>query len=441
MIRRHVNFSLRDYQIPKAQRILEILAQHKLCIDTSGTGTGKTYTAAWVAAQLGYPVLVVCPKSVISTWERVLADAGVKEAVVLNVEKFKTKRYGFWDGTGWKFDRYWFCIWDEAHRGTAGAYSQTTEMLAKLKAWPTIPKLLLSATIADSPIQLRGLGYLLGLHAYQDPLFWSWCLQAGCVKTKRPDGRGGMVSVIEMPRGKEAAQMVMLRLREKLAPYSVRIDQQSVPGFPENQITAKLFDFDSALTAHARSIYEPLARVHYTTSDNLKAQLTMARYQTEIMKVPILADLVKDVVAEGRSAVVFLNFHEPMDLLSMALGPDKVIQVRGDGNWPAIRDQQVARFQTNEIHIALCQVQCGGESISLHDVRKERPRMAFICPNWDAKLTKQCLGRVHRDGGTRTTQMFVLAAGTIEEGVYKAVIRKASNIDTLNDNDLLGVAL
>jgi superfamily II DNA or RNA helicase len=422
--------------------MLEVLDRRHLCVDSSGTGTGKTYTAAWAAGQIGHPVLVVCPKSVITTWERILGEFGVREAIVHNVEQYKTKKRGFWDGSSWKFDKYWTIIWDEVHRGTAGPYSDTTEMLAKLKAWPTLPKIPLSATVADSPIQMRAIGWLLGMHGYLDPLFWKWCEDMGCEWTKRPNGRGGFENVLGMPIVRERAIATMQRLRDAMAPYMVRLDQQDVPGFPENQITAKLFDFDKALTAHAREMYEPLARAHYTSSDNQKAQITMARYQTEIMKVPIIADLAKDILAEGRSVVIFCNFHEPMDLLAAALGPDKVVQFRGDRRTtPQERAEDQERFQRNEIHIALCQSQCGGESIGLHDVRQERPRMSLISPNWDAKLTKQCLGRVHRDGGTRTTQMFVLAANTIEEQVYRAIIRKAANIDTLNDADMMGVEM
>lgn len=435
-------FELRPWQVEPARRQLQILDEKKIAVNTSGTGVGKTYMAAWTAAQMGHPVLVVCPKSVITTWGRVLGEAGVKDAVIWNVEQYKTKKRGFWNGDKWTFDRYWTIIWDEVHRQTAGPYTETTEMLAKLKAWPTIPKLLLSATVADSPIQMRALGWLLGMHGYSDPLFWKWCEDMGCEWNKRPDGRGHLIDVLEMPKVRERAVATMLRLRERMSPYSVRLDQQDVPGFPENNITAKLFDFETALPKEAREIYEPLARAHWTSSDNQKAQITMARYQTEIMKVPIMANLAKDVLAEGRSVVLFCNFHEPMDLLAMALGPDKVVQFRGDRRTTAEeRAEDQERFQRNEIHVALCQAQCGGESIGLHDVRQERPRVAFISPNWDAKLTKQCLGRVHRDGGTKTTQMFVLAANTIEEGVYKAILRKANNIDTLNDADLMGVEM
>jgi len=441
-------FQLREYQVKKAQDELLILDQWKRCVDGSGTGTGKTYSSAWVAAQLGYPTLVVCPKSVITTWERVLQDAGVKDALVSNVEQYKTGRKGVWDGERWVFDKNWTVIWDEIHRGTTGPYSQTTGMVAKLKAWPTLPRLFLSATVADTPTQMRALGYLLDLHGYQDPLFWQWCLDLGCVRVKKPNGQGGFVSVVEMPKNKIKAQEVMTRLRAKTAKFTVRLDQSQVPGFPSNLVTAKLFDFDKAVTEAARKIYEPLARAHFTTSDNVKAQITMARYQTEIMKVPILADLVRDIVAEGRSVVVFMNFHESMDLLAAALGPDKVIQVRGDDDRPRFgplgegnRVANVARFQANDITIALCQSQCGGESIGLHDIHGTRPRMSLICPDWDAKRTKQCLGRIHRDGGTPATQMFVLAANTVEEGVYRAIVRKSANIDTLNDADMIGIEM
>ena len=54
---------------------------------------------------------------------------------------------------------------------------------------------------------------------------------------------------------------------------------------------------------------------------------------------------------------------------------------------------------------------------SLHDERKERPRVSLILQSWNSSTVKQCLGRIRRCNGTHATQHFVLAAGTVQERV------------------------
>lgn len=433
---------LLDWQVQAANRQFDIIKEHGRAINSSSTGIGKTFIAADTAVRLGLPVLVVCPKSVISSWKRILADAGISEFIVLNWEKIKTKRYPagnpIWNGEKWVFDKNYFIIIDEAHAGLVGPTSQITNMAAKLKAFPTMPKLLMSATIADSPLQMRALGFLFGLHDYSEPTFYQWCLRMGCERAQVPDGRGGYAYAIRVPTAKYKAKEVMLKMRELLAPYMVRITPDDAPGFPETEIVAQIFDLDAKLTAEAKRLYEPLAKAHRTLSSDERAQLIVARQRTEILKVPVLAELAKGIVAEGRSVVIFLNFREPADRLATELGPFNVVQIRG-GQSDEQRQQAIEDFQANRVHICLAQIQAGGVAVSLHDVTGTRPRTALLCPDWDAKRTIQALGRVHRAGGTRSLQMFILAAGTIEEKVYAALNRKKGNISTLNDGDLEGI--
>lgn len=426
---------LLDWQVQAAQRQFEILKERGRAINSSSTGIGKTFLAADTAVRLGLPVLVICPKSILSSWREILADAGVKKFDVMNAERLKTSKHGFWNKTKWEFNEERFIIWDEAHAGLVGPQSQTTAMAAKLKAFTTMPKLFMSATIADSPLQLRALGFLFDLHGYVEPDFYGWCLRMGCERAQMPDGRGGFVTVIQMPRAKYRAELVMLKLREMLAPYTVRLTPENAPGFPETVIESRLVDLDTASTAEIRKLYETYANAHSTRSLDPRAQLIVARQRTEVAKVPVLLEMAKEIESEGRSVVVFLNFHDSMDRMAAELGSHNVVQIRGEQN-DTQRQEAISDFQSNKKHFCLAQSQAGGIAVSLHDVTKTRPRSSLICPDWSASRTVQCLGRIRRTGGTATIQTFILAAGTLEERVYRALNRKIRHIELLNDGDL-----
>ena len=61
-------------------------------IDTSSVGTGKTVVAAHLVKALGGEVAVICPKSVIPSWERELEETGIKPLFVLNYENIRRGR-------------------------------------------------------------------------------------------------------------------------------------------------------------------------------------------------------------------------------------------------------------------------------------------------------------------------------------------------------------
>ena len=79
---------------PKQQEAFDFfLAKHRLdlnSLDTSHVGTGKTVVAAHLAKVLKRPVAVLCPKSVIPSWERELKETGIEPLFVLNYEKIRT---------------------------------------------------------------------------------------------------------------------------------------------------------------------------------------------------------------------------------------------------------------------------------------------------------------------------------------------------------------
>jgi SNF2 family DNA or RNA helicase len=114
-----------------------------------------------------------------------------------------------------------------------------------------------------------------------------------------------------------------------------------------------------------------------------------------------------------------------------------VTQIHGKQTGKSTRDDGIDAFQSTVNHVCVAPSQAGGSGVNLHDVLQQRQRVAFISPSFSSVQMLQCLGRIHRDGGTACIQTFVLAAGTLEEKVYRSLRRKLGNIKTLNDGDLI----
>ena len=68
---------LLDYQEPHAKALSRALREHSVAIDTSDTGTGKTYTALAVCMELGLSPLVVAPKVTLPKWKELMDDCSL----------------------------------------------------------------------------------------------------------------------------------------------------------------------------------------------------------------------------------------------------------------------------------------------------------------------------------------------------------------------------
>jgi len=423
---------LYTWQQPSSDRLVEILTKHPIALNASETGTGKTFVALDVLRRLERKAVIISPKSVITAW-RAAADAlGVSANVldVLNLEKIQTGRTRWFDRTGWKLPAGAMLVIDEVHRGCSGPSTKSTQIVAYSKAY-NIPVLAQSATIADSPLKMRAIGYLLGLHKFNASSFYEWCRANGCYKSPWHSG-------LEFPKGPKGREL-MAAVHTQIADKLVRLKIQDIPEFPECELEANLYDLDAKYTKEINAAYEVMADRLKKPGANQLVEVLNARQRTEAFKVPLLVDLTEDFLAEGKSVVIFVGFHETMHHLAEDLRDYGCSYIVG-GQSQEQRDNQIGAFQTNENRICICMIQAGGVGVSLHDVRGTHPRVALINPSWSAVEVKQALGRIHRAGGTKALQIFVLAAGTIEEKMYRAIKRKLGNISALNgeltDSDL-----
>lgn len=416
---------LYEWQQPSADALLASLREHHVAADWSDTGTGKTAKAVWVAKELGKPVAIVCPKAVIPAWKRWCDEAGIQPTFILNYEKLRTGStpYGDFVGGAWiwskpiVFDQLF--IWDEVHK-CKGPNSLNGKMLIASRPFYT---LMLSATFASNPLDMRSTGFVLGLHKYAD--FWSWCIKNGVKKA--PWGAMAYFG------GKTKLSVI----HQQMAPKSSRIRIADLgDNFPDNEVFAEAYD-----CGDVQGLYEDLqnrlAELEVSKAGDKPHPMTeilRARQESELLRVPVLTDLAEGLLDEGRSVVIFCNFRNTLDaLLSYFKEPSMIWGNQSTDE----RQLMIDAFQVDESKVMLCQIQSGGVGVSLHDEHGVRPRSSLICPTYSAIDLKQALGRIHRAGAkSKAVQRIIFAADSIEETVMKKVRAKLKNIETLNDGDI-----
>jgi superfamily II DNA or RNA helicase len=155
------------------------LRTHNLSIDASFCGIGKTYIYCAVAKALNMRPLILSPRSVIIQTKRVMEDHFKMSYIdVINYEGIKSgktphlkRSVDARKKSGYKFE--WclpadcLLIFDEGHNCSSPTGSLNSQMLIQAKK-QNIPLMVISATLATSPLKMKALGYVLGLHNLSD---------------------------------------------------------------------------------------------------------------------------------------------------------------------------------------------------------------------------------------------------------------------------------
>lgn len=468
---------LLPHQVEPAHRLIDALSIHRAALDASSTGTGKTYVAASVIRHLDLPTLCIVPKISITSWNRVLASLGTG-ACVKNWESLRTGNtpYGSWQypapkerlveyvceacqclassgpcrmnhagihcvspkKVDHKYGRFTFyngvrfLVWDEAHMA-AGLDSLNSDMVIASKR-QNIPSLFLSATAADSPLQLRALGFSLGLHSLIGSNgFYHW--------SKRHNVRRPVWGGLEFYGTEEKKRSVMGKIHSELFPSrGVRVRISDIPNFPSCDIRAELYDMEES--GRIADLYSEMdesisllntMKLSDRCAEHPLTTLLRASQEIELLKVPLYLAIRAAALESGHAVAIFVCYRQTLIELQ---NRTKCETVYGGQN-PSARQKNIDDFQANYTDTLVLNIAAGGISISLHDLHG-KPRLGICSLHPSSVKMKQCLGRLARAGGLSPALYRIpLVAGTIEEKVHRRLVSKLNNLDSLNDADLV----
>lgn len=432
-----------------AVNLLNSLYINGVACDQSETGVGKTYVAAWIAKNLNSPVVIVCPKIMIPAWTKVLSYFGIKAHCLINYEKLirgNTEHLSFKDGKDngpsdytINFPKNSLVILDEVHK-CKSATSKNSDFLIKLKM-DGYKSLLLSATSATNPLEMKAFGFATTLHNLTS--YRQFITDSGAYVGRY----GGYQIDLQSQKTVEAMSNIHDKLFN-LYKVSSRMTRKMFDKiFPDNHIMAECFDMGTN-TDKINKVYQQMeselaaleeSSVNY--SQHHFAIMTKARRMAELLKVPTMVEMIEDWYDEGISPVVFVNFTDTVEAIEKQLAKNrkfdgKIARIVG-GQSDKVRQKDIELFQSDNKRIMIANLAAGNAGVSLHDLNGNFARGAIISPSYSAINLLQALGRIHRaEGKTKCIQKVMFAAGTIEEDACKRVQSKLNNLECLNDGDL-----
>jgi superfamily II DNA or RNA helicase len=413
-------------------------------------GLGKTVTALalvlWRRHRDGVkPSLVVCPTSVAGNWVRE-AERFTPMLKVLNLsgltphERVKgLGTVGAWDlvvttyallrrdAEALKFVAFRYVLLDEA-QSIKNAVANTTQAARELQAEARL-------ALTGTPVENR-LQELWSILDWTNPGILGGASAFGA-RYERP--------IVQAPAGPEAQ-----RLRALVRPFVLRRTKrevlQELP--PKEEI-----DRVVPLGAAQRRRYDAVAHLHReevarsVASGGLsKAKFTVLTALLRLRQVacdPRLVDpkappsfsakreeflsLVRELVAEGRRALVFSQFVELLTLWRAHLDAEGIRYEYLDGG-TRDRDAAVARFQSGSAPLFLISLKAGGTGLNL----TAADTVIHCDPWWNPAVEDQATDRAHRIGQVQAVTVYrLIARGTVEERIMALKARKRELADAV----------
>ena len=435
----------------------------------SDTGTGKTVTALLLCKQLAARPVVLTRKAVLSGWEQDCKRVGVEPLALVNYEAAKSDRFDLGkleatgrdrktgEPTGYRYDwkpglgRVIF-LFDESQNCGSMVSQNSKMLLGAAKMYKTV---CLSATPFSTPLQAGPQMCALRLATQAD--WYPWLFRHGCRKNhfNAWEFVGDRRDRVDAVPGANAAEgkRIMSELNAQILPSrGVRTRRGEIPGFPQtvlSTVSVKCPSPGEVLKEYMEALYN----ARQMDLDRVKEQLPPElheiaqvlpmvadlrdRQEAEILKLPIIEEMVEDALAKGESVVVFLNFDLTIEALSKRLGVTNIIRGSRKGeknNYD--RGMRIHRFRTNLARVQIINSCAGGAGLSCHDSETKVPRTSIISPPWSALVLKQVFGRVQRLEGGFSQQKLLFAKGTVEDRVRVRVENRLDNVDSLTDGDL-----
>lgn len=459
---------LLDFQFEHVENIIKGLKNYNCFVDGSRTGSGKTYISLSVCKYFNLFPIVLTRKSVVPEFERVMKNHfGIKKGFVMNYESFKANKseYLTIDKTkkmfrgkmitdykfSWNLPENCFFVFDEAHclkSSTTINGKMYRSFLSK-----KVKHIIMSATLAKDPLDMYNIGLGLGLFQAKD-YYW-WLKNHGCFQDS--------YNVWRFTENAEKRNGYLKKIHSQIYPKkgSRLSDEDLKKFFPESIISPEVFELGEKETKKINELYDQMkdsiAEMREIKKQNkikraikegrdvkkaleapelIVAIIQRLRQEIEIIKIPLIVELVENYLEEGNSVCIFMNFNQGLKTVSAKLNCPMIWgSNKGDERQRIIDD-----FQSNKIRVIALNQKAGSTGISLHDLDGNFPRVSVISPDWSATTFIQTLGRIHRAGGKSVAyQKIVYAMGTVEESVCEKVKQSVNQLSILNDGELLGM--
>ena len=453
---------LRDHQIEHFHR-LEKVVQHSFgYLDSSPTGSGKTYVTCEMAKRYGMSLLVVGPVSILPEWRKVASEFGVNVIGTLSYSMFRgvsgkvNHNFLHRQGKNYAITPYFqewlkyrvLLVFDEVqnlkNKGTCQREAALTLVRAIISHNNGSRIALLSATPYDKDDLCESIILLLGLTKRNKLYSYS------------PRTRVAL----------DAGITDVIKVCEKLDPKatleldSMRGNYKTYPAILYSRVLK--YHYSSTMPSPPIPVEQDIKNGFYRMTHDTIAEITQAQHKLRIglnmsrngeyehnrdsfaiiqnyiqavekAKLSTLVRLAEETLVNNPQSKVILYvwYTNSVKWLMEQLSSFNPTALNGPVK-PKDRPAIIAAFQepSSKSRLLISHPQVGGVGISLDDRDGNWPRYVYAIPNYHYILLHQIAGRVYRtDTKSAAPVRYVYSRDNNDETtILNAIIRKAKTV-------------
>ncbi|WP_394788586.1 DEAD/DEAH box helicase [Rhodoferax sp.] len=184
------------------------------------------------------------------------------------------------------------------------------------------------------------------------------------------------------------------------------------------------------------SILDALLKLRQVCCDPYLVKGSKLNKTMERAKLELLADMLPELVAEGRRVLVFSQFTELLELVAEQLRTLELPFLSLTGKTPPKeRGAVVRRFQAQEVPVLLLSLKAGSVGLNL----TAADTVIHMDPWWNPAVEEQATARAHRIGQDQPVFVYKLVVeGSIEERMLELQARKLALADSVLGHDAAG---
>jgi len=453
-----------NYQKEHVEEVVELLKKNQVVLDTSETGTGKTFTSTFAAKKLKLKVFVICPVPVRDAWIDALSNVGVEILSVTNYESLKgtkpkdgkkgssPKCYKgssnkkevcpylklTWEKLGqnktakysWKLPENSLIIVDEAHK-SKNAKSMSSKLIKSLYEQIKSSKkkylLLLTATPLEKESNYKYIQTLFGLDNMNKNQVLQF-VKDNSVRMKIDDYRKEKNELTEK-----------IEINTKLIQISKKDGDELAKKYEEIQeIRERKPDLKNVRLQRPDDEEEEKPKKKSSFGLGVLQSNTQ---EIEAIKSSYLPQIIDKYINKGNSVLVFTTFKKSIKIIQKGLdelGIDYVI-VTGDEK-ESVQKYNIKKFNEGKVKVIMLTIKTGGTGINLQDKTGENPRVSLILPPWSMTELVQTFGRTERVGTKSKSKAYLIFAYTkdfaVENMIKEALDKKLETHISIVDEDL-----
>lgn len=411
---------------------VKFLLEHERALLGDEMGLGKSIQAI-VALRVLFRMgkanegLILCPKSVLTDWERKLWD-WAPELRVTKVHGNKDRRTVQWKTPS----HIYIATYESMRQDLAGSLDGSDQ------SWKDIAKKRFDFVVADEIQKIKNpsADITKAIRLVESPLRW------GLSGTPLENRLEDLISIFAYLKPNllryDDAQRPW-KIKEGIKPYLLRRKSEAIPDFPEVFHDEKWIDLSPAQReAYDRAEVEGIVALNeqgdsitvqhiFALVGKLKQICNMDPVSKESSKLDWLTDSLEEICDQGDKALVFSQYPEKtLKFLEPSLKRFNPLIYHGSLS-DSKRDQMVETFQQEEENkVLLMSVKSGGVGLTLHKAN----HVVHFDLWWNPSVAAQAEGRARRIGQKKTVFVTsLLTIDTIEERIDSILRRKRALFD------------